>query len=76
MSKKVTIVLLLALISAAPVYGCTGFAVYSNNGPIFGMSWDLPTRDEWKGGPIGYFEDFNPRIMITSRRGVKTYQSP
>lgn len=65
--------LLLALISATPVYGCTGFAVYSNNGPIFGMNWDLPTRDEWKGGPVGFFEDLNPRIMITSRPGVNTF---
>ncbi len=46
MRKKVTIVPLLALISAAPVYAYTSFAVYSKDGPIFGMNWDLPTRGE------------------------------
>mgnify|MGYP000852385264 FL=1 len=73
MRKKATIVLLLALISAAPVYACTSFAVYSKDGPIFGMNWDLPTRTETNYSSIGYFEDLNPKIMITSRPGVKTF---
>lgn len=67
------VILVLIMSVAYNTLACSSFAVYGGNGPIYGMNWDVPSRGEAQQSTIGFFEDYNSKVVISHETGPKFF---